>query len=496
MAMTNAIMKIEKFELSGFNIDLAVSFAPEKEVVSPRIGIIFKAENSNRRLPMTTEIKDGKINAFGKYDASRIFYGETPEKITLSFTFGDGINPAKEFETDLFVDNIKKNSLFRFAKLPKSEKIKFIIEKLLFVLSLPFRALKIRQNRVSFFSNRTDYPSGNLKAVYETVKEDKNADVHIICKKGGAKGTMAVLFRFMYLYMTSRVVFVDDYYHLVSYVKKKKNTKLIQLWHGCGAFKTFGFSRYHKDSALEIYSSNHRQYDYAIVSSPEICSFYAEAFGISSEKVLPLGSPRCDILKNEEYKKEKKEEFFAEFPHLKGKKLLLFAPTFRGKGNGNCYYPTERFNIDTVLETLGDDWGIIIKMHPYLTEKMTFSPSNANRVADCDNWDINDVLFSADFLVTDYSSVIFEASILEIPMAFLAFDLDEYIEKRDFYYDFKSFVPGDIVQTDIQAAEKAKSGNYNTEKVRTFAEKSFGNTAGNACKNIKELTLKLIGEKI
>ena len=494
--MTNAVMKIEKFEVSRFEMNIAVSFASEKEVTSPRIGIIFKSDNGNRRLPMKTEIKDGKCIGTGRYDASRIFYGETPEKISLSFSFGDGICDAKEFETDLFVDGIKKNSLFRFAKMPKSEKVKTIIEKMLFILSLPFRALRIKKNRVSFFTNRTDYPTGNLKAVWEAVKYIENADVHIICKKGGAKGTLAVLFRFIYLYMTSRVVFVDDYYHLVSYVKKKKGTKLIQLWHGCGAFKTFGFSRYHKDSALEIYSSNHRQYDYAIVSSPEICKFYAEAFGISDEKVLALGSPRCDILKNEEYKEKKLNDFFAEFPELKGKKLLLFAPTFRGKGNGNCYYPTEKFNVDKVLETLGNDWGIIIKMHPYLKEKMTFSDKYACRVANCENWDINDVLFSADFLVTDYSSVIFEASILEIPMAFLAFDLDEYIEKRDFYYDFKSFVPGEIVQTDIEAAEIAKSGNYDIQRVKDFADKSFGNTAGNACKNIKELTQKLLEENI
>ncbi len=492
--MTNAVMKIEKFEVSKFEIDIAVSFAPEKEVLSPRIGIIFTSDNENRRLPMKTEVKNGMVFGAGKYDASRIFYGKTPKKVTLSFSFGDGIDIAKEYETDLSVDGIKKNSFFRFIKMPKSEKIKSVIEKLLFALSLPFRALKVKPNRVSFFSNRTDYPTGNLKAAYETIKDIDNADVHIICKKGGAKGTLAVLFRFMYLYMTSRVVFVDDYYHLVSYIKKKSKTKLIQLWHGCGAFKTFGFSRYHKDSALEIYSSNHRQYDCAIVSSPEICPFYAEAFGISLEKVLALGSPRCDILKDEEYKKQKIDEFFSQFPTLKGKKLLLFAPTFRGKGNGNCYYPTEKFNVDKVLETLGDNWGIIIKMHPYLTEKMTFSKENSNRVADCEKWDINDVLFSADFLVTDYSSVIFEASILEIPMAFLAFDLDEYIEKRDFYYDFKSFVPGAIVQTDIEAAKIAKSENYDIQRVKSFAEKSFGNTAGNACKNIKELTIRLLEE--
>ena len=490
--MTNAVMTIEKFEKSKFEIDIAVSFAPEKEVLSPRAAIIFRAENENRRLPMKTELKNGKIIAFGTYDASRVFFGFTPKRIDISLVFSDGSDNGIEYPTDLYVEGKKKHSLYGIKSLTPRELVKSLTGFFFNTLALPFRAFPIKKNRISFFSNRTNAPTGNLRAVYNTVHDIENADIHVVCKKGGAKGTLFVLPKFLYLYMTSRVVFVDDYYHLISYVKKKKNTKLIQLWHGCGAFKTFGFSRYHKDSALEIYSSNHRQYDYAIVSSPEICNFYAEAFGISSQKVLPLGSPRCDILSNEDYRNEKRNEFFSEFPHLRGKKLLLFAPTFRGGGNGDCFYPVEKFNIDRVLEALGDDWGIIIKLHPYLKEKMTYGKENKNRVAECPNRDINDILFSTDFLVTDYSSVIFEAALLEIPMAFFAFDLEEYIEKRDFYYNFSDFVPGPIVRSDIDAAAVAKNGVYDIQKIRDFAKKSFGNTAGSACKNVKELTERLI----
>ncbi|MBR4242117.1 MAG: CDP-glycerol glycerophosphotransferase family protein [Eubacterium sp.] len=493
-SMTNAVMKIERFEVGKFIIDIAVSFAPEKEVPSPRIGIIFNCSRGNRRLPMKVQFKDGKIFAEGKYDSSLIFYGFTPREIEVSFIFSDATDNGKEYQTGLKVNGIKKHPLHRFFILTPLERIKALAGVMLNIVALPCRMLPVHKNRISFFSNRTDAPTGNMKAVYNTLKDIENADIHLVCKKGGPKGELKVLLKFLYLYMTSKVVFVDDYYHLISYVKKKDKTKLIQLWHGCGAFKTFGFSRFHKSSVLEIYSANHRQYDYAIVSSPDICDFYAEAYGISSEKALALGSPRCDILSNEEYRNKKREEFFSEFPALKGKKLLLFAPTFRGKGNGDCYYPYEKFNADKVLETLGDEWGLVIKLHPYLNKKIKYSDKNKSRIADCANWDINDVLFSVDFLVTDYSSVIFEASLLEIPMAFLAFDLDEYIEKRDFYYDFRSFVPGPIVETDVQAAELAKSGNTDIETIKEFAKKSFGNTAGNACKNVKELTEKLLEE--
>ncbi len=492
--MTKAVMKIEKFERSKFSTDIAVSFAPEKEVKTPRVSIVFTSEEESRILPMTSEIKDGRVVAFGKYDPALIFLGFTPKKISLSFIFSDGADNGTEFTSDLKIENIKNPPFHKFLSSSSREKKKALTAVLFSIASFPFRLLPIRKNRISFFTNRTDFPTGNLKAVIETVKGIDGADVKIICKKGGAKGALAILFKFLYLYMTSKVVFVDDYYHLISYVKKKKKTKLIQLWHGCGAFKTFGFSRFHKDSALEIQSVNHRQYDYAIVSSPEICDYYAEAFGISRRKVLPLGSARCDILADKSYKKQTQEKFLKEFPQLRGKKILLFAPTFRGKGNGDCYYPIEKFNADRVLDILGDDWALAIKLHPYLKEKISFDEKNKNRIALCDSWDINDVLFSVDFLVTDYSSVIFEAALLEIPMAFLAFDLEEYIEKRDFYNEFTSFVPGPIVKTDAEAAEIAKRGEYDIQMIKNFADKSFGNTAGNACNNIKELTIKLLEE--
>lgn len=490
--MTDALMKIEKFDVSNCKIDIAVSFAPKKEVASPRVSIVFSSNGGNRRLPMEIITKNGKIFARGKYDAAFIFYDFTPSQIGISFVFSDGKDNGRKYNTDLTVNKIKKRAIRHFFSLTRHEKVKTLVGFILNILSFPFRLLSVKENRISFFTNRTDVPTGNLKAVYNTVKKIDGVDIHVICNSGGLRGITEILFKFLYFYMTSKIVYVDDYYHLISYVKKKKKTTLIQLWHGCGAFKTIGFSRFHKSSALQLYSVNHRQYDYAIVSSPEITDFYAEAFGISSEKVLPLGSPRCDILTNEKYQKEVREKFYLEYPDLINKKLLLFAPTFRGKGNGDCYYPVEKFNVDNVLQTLGEEWAVIIKLHPYLTEKLTFSRDNEKRVADCGKWDINDILFVTDFLVTDYSSVIFEASILEIPMAFLAFDLDKFIAKRDFYYNFKYFVPGPIIKTDVEAAEIAKSGRYDLEKIKAFRQKAFGNTMGNACSNIKALTLKLL----
>lgn len=488
--MEKYLFNVEKFNILDGVVDIEASFRFENDAVSPRVSVLFEDDEHNRRIPMKISYENGKTIASGKYEVAYVFYDYCPKSVSISFIVSDGKTNGECVKTDLRVDNIKKNAIKHAMRIPKRELIKDAVGMLFGLVAIPFRLLPIKNNRVSFFSNRTSQPVGNLKAVYDTLKDDERLDVHICCASGGAKGTLLHLFEFLHYYMTSRVVYIDDYYHLISYVKKKKGTKLIQLWHGVGAFKTFGFSRIHKDSKLQPYSSNHRQYDYAIVSSPDVCDYYAEAFGIDRQKVLPLGSPRCDILTNKDYQESVKQKFFDTYPNLKGKKLLLFAPTFRGGGNGDCYYPCEKFDVDKVLETLGDEWAVVIKLHPYLTEKFTCSKENEGRMVDCFTWDVNDVIIVSDFLVTDYSSVIFEAALLEKPMAFLAFDEQEFTDKRDSFLEFSHFVPGKIVKTDVESAIIARDNLADMQKIKSFKASSFGTI--DACDKVKELTMNII----
>lgn len=489
--MVNAKMEIVQFNTVGTNVDITVRFDCDRAIESPRLAIVFTADGCYRRVPMLVSIDGNSVSASGTYDVSYAFYDDVPSDVAISFVFGDGTDLGKRYETDIVVHNIKRNRIKHFFDLTNREKVKSLVGIFLNILSLPFRLLNIRKNRVSFITGRTLEPTGNLRAVYNTVKNMENVDTRLYCHKGGVKGAVFSIFKFLYLYMTSAVVYVDDYYHPISYVKKKKGVTLIQLWHGCGAFKTFGFSRYHKESVLEFYSPNHRQYDIAIVSSPDVIDFYAEAFGINNDNVKPLGSPRCDALVDEVFKASFRESFYDKYPKLKDKKILLFAPTFRGGGNGACYYPMEQFDVDRVLSNLGDDWAVVIKLHPYLTEKFTCSSENADRMVDCSEYDVNDILIVSDFLVTDYSSVIFEASILNVPMAFLTYDLEEFIETRDFYFDFKSFIPGPIARNVDDLCDLIKRGG-DPNAVEEFKQMAFGDSLGTACDNMRKLTNDLL----
>ncbi|MDI1795760.1 CDP-glycerol glycerophosphotransferase family protein, partial [Staphylococcus aureus] len=102
--------------------------------------------------------------------------------------------------------------------------------------------------------------------------------------------------------------FVDDFHPLIYTVRFRRSQEVIQVWHAVGAFKTVGFSRTGKKGGPFIDSLNHRSYTKAYVSSETDIPFYAEAFGIKEKNVVPTGVPRTDVLFDEAYATQIKQE--------------------------------------------------------------------------------------------------------------------------------------------------------------------------------------------
>lgn len=348
------------------------------------------------------------------------------------------------------------------------------------------------ENRISFISGRRDEIGGNEKYVYDLIKNNKDIDFQFLMStdldrftKGGKKR------RFYQLYASSKIVIVDDYYNMLNTVEKRDDVTLFQLWHACGAFKTFGFSRLGKSGSPKQKSPNHRMYDYTIVSSADIVKYYAEGFGISDNKVLPTGIPRTDIFYDKEYALNIKTSFYEKYPTLKGKKLILFAPTFRGTGQKSAFYPLAAFDPNKMYEKIGTDYAILIKLHPFCNERYTIKAEYKDYIIDLSQEDeLNDLLFVTDLLITDYSSCVFEASLLDIPMLFYAFDLYHYIADRDFYCDYESFVPGKMVFNQNQIAKAIINKDYEAEKVEPFKHKFFTEIDGKSSKRVADEIMK------
>ncbi|MBU7414163.1 CDP-glycerol glycerophosphotransferase family protein, partial [Staphylococcus aureus] len=114
-----------------------------------------------------------------------------------------------------------------------------------------------------------------------------------------------------------------------------------------------------------IDSLNHRSYTKAYVSSETDIPFYAEAFGIKEKNVVPTGVPRTDVLFDEAYATQIKQEMEDELPIIKGKKVILFAPTFRGSGHGTAHYPFFKIDFERLARYCEKNNAVVLfKMHP------------------------------------------------------------------------------------------------------------------------------------
>ena len=129
-------------------------------------------------------------------------------------------------------------------------------------------------------------------------------------------------------------------------------------------------------------------------------------------------------------------------------------------------------------------------MHPFV--KTRIDDSRYDNIIDLSDYDnINDILLITDMLITDYSSVVFEYSLLEKPIIFYSPDRDLYKEERDFYYEYESFVPGPIISNTDELIKEINNKDFDKNKVIEFKEKFFDNLDGNSSKRfIEEIILK------
>jgi CDP-ribitol ribitolphosphotransferase len=247
--------------------------------------------------------------------------------------------------------------------------------------------------------------------------------------------------------------------------------RLIQVWHASGAFKTVGYSRIGKPGGPSPFSAAHKSYTHAIVSSAHDVPFYSEAYGIPESRVIPTGIPRMDVFFDEEYRTRTVESVTASLPAIRDKKVILFAPTFRGRGPSDAYYDYDRIDMTALYRLCEEiDAVVLFKMHPFVLEPFHIAPEFSDRFVDTtSSREINDLLFVADVVITDYSSLVFEYSTLGRPMLFFAYDLDDYISSRDFYEEFTEFVPGKIVRTFDELLDAVRKGDFEAEKVERFA---------------------------
>ncbi|MGU3126782.1 CDP-glycerol glycerophosphotransferase family protein [Staphylococcus aureus] len=163
-------------------------------------------------------------------------------------------------------------------------------------------------------------------------------------------------------------------------------------------------------------------------------------------------------------------------PIIKGKKVILFAPTFRGNGHGTAHYPFFKIDFERLARYCRSIMQLCYsKCIRFVKNRLNISREHRQYFIDVsDHREVNDILFVTDFVFnSDYSSLIYEYAVFKKPMIFYAFDLEDYITTRDFYEPYESFVPGKIVQSFDALMDALDNEDYEVEKVVPFLDKHF-----------------------
>ncbi|ROQ59286.1 CDP-ribitol ribitolphosphotransferase [Streptomyces sp. 840.1] len=332
-----------------------------------------------------------------------------------------------------------------------------------------------RGNKILFASEMRTGLGGNLARVHDRMIErdlDKKYKFNHSFRIPSTANKWSTL-RLIYLLATSDTVLMDDYFGLLGNLTISPETKIIQLWHAGSGFKAVGYSRFGKYGSPKL-SNAHRKYTYVITGSKHLVPVYAEAFGVEETAVVPTGLPRIDTFLNEEHSQKVTDDFFASYPQFRGKKIVLFAPTFRGKSISDAHYDYDRIDFEKLHEVCGEKYVVLFRMHHFISEPPPIPAEYSDRLIDFASFpDTNDLLHVTDVLVTDYSSVIYEYTLLDKPILFYAYDKDTYSVIRGFHRDYDSVAPGKICVTFDDLLKALQDEDFDLSKVEEFRRENF-----------------------
>lgn len=334
-----------------------------------------------------------------------------------------------------------------------------------------------KSNTILFISEQSDRLGGNQTAVIEQMKKrglDQQFEILESARPAAASHqSMKSWFTVIRKLAKSNIVVVDDHAPILDWMTLDEKTKVIQLWHAGAGFKSSGYSRWGHEGCPAPHSA-HRQYNFGIAGSKNIAPFFSEVWGINDEQVLPTGMPRMDEYLDEEHRASKTKELYEQFPMCEGHKVILFAPTYRGRNKKKAHYPYELINFDRLYELCKDEYVVLFKMHPWVAQKVPIPEKYKDKFVDVNRYpNINDLFYITDLLITDYSSNIFEYSLMGKPMLFFAFDKIQYSFSRGFHRAYEESAPGKVCYAFEELLDAIAKKDFEEEKVQQYVEHHF-----------------------
>lgn len=374
--------------------------------------------------------------------------------------------------------------------------------------------LLVRLARLAFGAKKAQYQvayfmsfAGNETFIRELVKQLGSDEVLIVYKTNVKENVLqlqqvhiikhAIEFKkfqvtsFVKVIKLARVTLFDNYYPELSAINKTKKDYFIQMWHANGAIKAFGWedpSTYHRSvEDQQRFQRVYDSFDQIVVGSEKMADVFQRSWHVASDKIDRIGYPRTDKYFEESWIEKARKKIQTKLPELTQKRVILYAPTYR----------------KDVSFSLPDDWRkikvpqdavLIVRLHPHLANvERQIVDASPDRVIMVDHFiSTQELLCVADTLITDYSSIAFDFSLLDNARSviFFTYDLEEFERTVGIQASFKAAFLNQMVNTVEQLNDAILFGNSDKNVIHKLNQQwntlNDGHSSARLIKQVKE----------
>ena len=347
------------------------------------------------------------------------------------------------------------------------------------------------KRQIVCISRQSNYPPVDFCLVRDYFQQ-KHPDWRVVVLAHTLESPIAylpVMLLQVFYMATSRAIILDSYCIAASLLGSRIEAPVIQIWHALGNMKKFGYTALDTgeghSSATAKLMHMHEGYDAVAVSSLSFAKDLAAGFNVEEDILFEAPLPRTDLLTNPKHRQRQREAFARTYPQMAQRKVIVYCPTFRKEQSGN-----EDAAMAALIDAVDfNRYCLVFKPHP-VSRQIIEDP----RVITIRGGEI-DPLYSADYVISDYSTVMYEAGLLQVPVYLYAYDWNEYHEKRSFNIDLERDVPT-LFTEDARAIMSAiEEGTFDHGAFQAFVQRNIalppcGTCTEQLCEHILALAEK------
>lgn len=369
-------------------------------------------------------------------------------------------------------------------------KLKSIVLTVILALFYPFTFLfRVHQNRITFISLEHDNLSKDFKILHDELNVKQEYEIKTLLFKfqptflGQLQYGLACIQQ-LFVLQSSKLVIIDYNNFVISKFPHRKEVKVLEIWHATAALKNFG-NCVQRDYEI-------KNYDYTIANSDFYKGVYAQAFNLPEENVFVTGIPNNDKIFDDHFVQDTKVRLLEKYPVLANKKVITYAPTFRGRIS--TYFKEAKIDLARVHQALGEDYVIIYKAHPLISGS---AYENNPHVLFIEAEPISSIFCVTDVLITDYSAIAVDWMVFDKPIIAYVPDFKSYSKKPGLTIDYLQEFPGAVTFNEgelIQALQAMDSTSYQKERA-LFFKKTYNYCDGKATERVLKVIEDLMSEK-